>query len=109
MNVDPHDRPGSHWIALWTNRGNEEDEEECVDSFGLPLPRYGALALERWLKTSWSYVLMNHRSLQTIDSDSCGAYALMFLVHCSLGGKLETFLNIFIHHDFVKNDNRMAQ
>ena len=51
---------------------------------------------------------VNTRSLQAIDSDTCGAYALLFLVHCSLGGTLQTFQQFFSHYDFVKNDARTA-
>ena len=40
---------------------------------------------------------------------TCGLYALMFLIHMSVGGTLDTFMNIFSRHDFVKNDRRVAQ
>ena len=51
---------------------------------------------------------LNHQSFQAIDIQSCGAYVLMFLIHCSLGGSLDTFQKIFSKHDFVKNDHRVA-
>ena len=36
VNTDPHDKPGTHWIALWT------DGEHCemMDSFALSLKMY---------------------------------------------------------------------
>ena len=114
VNVDPHDRPGSHWMALWTPGPDDDEDEEggetclVMDSFGLPLWRYGAPALDDWLKTHWSTVRFNRRSLQAIDSNTCGAYALLFLVHCSLGGTLQTFQQFFSRYDFVKNDARAA-
>ena len=111
VNVDPHDRPGSHWMALWTPGPDDDEEEETclvMDSFGLPLWRYGAPALEDWLEKHWSTLRFNRRSLQAIDSNTCGAYALLFLVHCSLGGTLQTFQQYFSRYDFVKNDARAA-
>ena len=47
--------------------------------------------------------------MQAVDSQACGLYALMFLVHMSVGGTLDTFADIFSRHDFVKNDRRVAQ
>ena len=44
-----------------------------------------------------------------MDSQACGLYALYFLVHMSLGGTLDSFLELFSRHDFVKNDRRVAQ
>jgi len=36
VNTDPHDRPGQHWLAVWTD-GNVC---EVLDSYALPLERY---------------------------------------------------------------------
>ena len=47
--------------------------------------------------------------MQAIDSQACGLYALMFLIHMSVGGTLDTFMNIFSRNDFVRNDRRVAQ
>ena len=45
VNIDTHDQPGSHWVALWTNDGY------CtvMDSFGIPLPMYKPHDLFDWL------------------------------------------------------------
>ena len=36
VNTDPHDQPGEHWLALWT-QGNVC---EVMDSYALPLEKY---------------------------------------------------------------------
>ena len=46
VNTDPHRRPGQHWLALWTPG---DDTCEIMDSFGLPLERYGSRPLEAWI------------------------------------------------------------
>ena len=37
VNTNPHDRPGRHWIALWTT---PENVCEIFDSYALPLQVY---------------------------------------------------------------------
>ena len=37
VNTDPYDRPGKHWIALWTH----DNVCEILDSYGLSLDVYG--------------------------------------------------------------------
>lgn len=105
MNLNTHDQPGSHWIALWT------DNEMCsvVDSFAIPLHLYEPLVLFDWLTEHFDVYEKSHHALQAVDSQAHGLYTLMFLVHMSVGGNLDTFVDLFSRHDFVKNDHRVAQ
>ena len=76
VNTDPHYLPGKHWIALWT------DGKTCevIDSYALPLSTYGTTdPLVDWLNKHWKYVIRNGQSLQSLYSQSCGDYALMYL------------------------------
>ena len=71
VNTDPHDRPGQHWLAVWTD-GNVC---EVLDSCALPLERYEqAIPLREWIVKHWKYVVTNGKSLQAIYSKSCGDY-----------------------------------
>ena len=106
VNLDTRDEPGTHWIAVWTT---PKDECWVMDSFGMPLHRYEPPNFWDWLTTHYERFEMNQYAFQTIDSQACGLYALMFLVHCSVGGNLDTFSAIFSRHDYVKNDMRVAQ
>lgn len=111
VNIDESSQPGSHWIGIWT-QDNDWGENHCtvMDSFGIPLSRYQAFALESWLAKHWTKenITMNTHSFQAIDSQTCGAYALMFIMHCSLGGNLKSFQDIFSTKDFVTNDHRLG-
>ena len=77
VNTDPHDRPGRHWLVLWTHSGNVC---EVMDSYALPLESYETTEpLQDWLKTQWKYVIYNGQSLQSIYGKSCGDYTLFYL------------------------------
>ena len=36
VNTNPHDRPGQHWLAVWT----DQNVCEVLDSYALPLETY---------------------------------------------------------------------
>ena len=77
VNTDPHDEPGRHWIAIWT----EGNVSEIMDSYGLSLEVYGtADPIVEWLNRHFKYQMHNGQSLQSLFSQSCGDYALMYLI-----------------------------
>ena len=100
VNIDTRDQPGSHWVALRTHDGG------CtvMDSFAIPLPMYKPHDLLDWLTHHFQGFESNGHAIQAVDSQACSLYAPMFLIHMSVGGTLDTFMNIFSRHDFVKND-----
>jgi len=56
VNTDPHDEPGTHWIALWT-RGNVC---EILDSYALPWKAYfTSEPLQEWLDRHFKYLVSN--------------------------------------------------
>ena len=69
VNTDPHDRPGTHWLALWT------DGEDCelFDSFALPLKTYlGIQPLIDWIERHYTMCVANSDSVQAVTSQTCG-------------------------------------
>lgn len=106
VNTDPHDRPGKHWLAVWTEA--EEEECEIMDSYALPLETYGSVPLERWIGHHWPTMKTNRQSLQAVTSWTCGHYALMYLCQKSQGKTLSEFLSLFSPHDYVQNDHRVS-
>ena len=106
VNTDPHDKPGRHWIALWTSG----QTCEVMDSYALPLSVYDTTELLRdWLEKHWKYVVMNTRSLQSLYSQSCGDYALMYLRDRARGRFMRDFVDRFSKHDYVHNDHKVSQ
>ena len=106
VNTDPHDRPGEHWLAVWTS-GNI-----CavMDSYGVPLEHYKQAApLREWIKTHWKYVIANGKALQAFNSQSCGIYTLLYLKTRARGYTLQDFLKRFSDHDYVSNDQQVGK
>ena len=69
VNTDPHDQPGQHWLAVWT----DQNGVKCWTVMRCPLERYEqATPLRDWLVRHWKYLVTNGKSLQAIHSKSCG-------------------------------------
>lgn len=106
VNTDPAELPGRHWIALWT----EGNMCEVMDSYALPLDVYQTTApLQAWLKTHWKDVIRNGQSLQSLFSQSCGDYALMYLKAKARQQSMQAFVNQFSKHNYVGNDHLVGQ
>ena len=68
VNTHPADKPGEHWIAVWT----EHDSCEVLDRYGLDLTTYEFLTpFTVWLNR-WPDVRKNTRALQSVKTASCG-------------------------------------
>ena len=106
VNTDRQGQPGRHWLGLWTQDG----VCEILDSYALPLETYQTTApLQAWLHKHWDIVIPNSQSLQSIYSQSCGDYALFFLIDRSRGKSMKEFLNRFDKRDYVHNDHQVGQ
>ena len=106
VNTDPQSKPGRHWIALWI----DGDTCELLDSFSLSLKVYpDSGPLQQWLKRHFKEIVMNSESLQAFNSDSCGDYALMYLIDKSNGRSMNYFLDRFKTNNFVWNDHHVGQ
>ena len=72
VNKDPAGEPGEHSLAIWTRSG----VCEVFDGYGLPLSTYKNPKLQAWL-AQWKEMVSSDLTLQAIDSQTCGHYALM--------------------------------
>ena len=105
VNTDPHDKAGSHWISIYTDEGHCE----VMDSYGLPLYWYRSEFFP-WIDSKFSLkkLTSNSMPLQSLDSNACGHYALMYLKHKARGKTMNEFLNLFEARDYVTNDHRVG-
>lgn len=106
VNTDPHDEPGMHWVALWT----DNDECEMFDSFSLPLIAYElAEPLKQWIERHYHICTSNAQSVQAVTSQTCGYYALFYLIVKSKGGTMNDFLSYFKPREYLWNDRVVGQ
>ena len=100
-NCCPSSQIGQHWIAVFFERGSVE----FFDSFALPLDVYDQ-RLTTFLHhaTKASEVVYNNVPLQSIDSDACGHYCVVFGVARSRG---ESFRRILDELTALNRDNLM--
>ena len=104
VNVDRHRDRGSHWLGVWT----DDDTCEVMDSFGMDVARYNIPWFEKWMQDHFWTTRESRKTLQAINSESCGMYALSFLITRAMGISMEGYLSMFTTHDYVKNDHRIA-
>ena len=105
VNVDRHDAQGSHWLGVWT----DDDTCELMDSFGMDMAGYDIPWFEKWTRDHFWTVRESRKTLQAINSQSCGMYTLAFLVTCAMGISMDGYLSMFTTYDYVKNDHRIAE
>lgn len=72
-NTDPHDQPGTHWIAMYFLSPHES---EFIDSYGFPPETYD---MDGYIVRENTYY--NDKPLQGVNSDVCGDYCLFYLLH----------------------------
>ena len=99
VNTDPHDRPGQHWLAVWTD-GNVC---EVLDSYALPIGN---------VRASHPVTRLDRETLEVCGDQwqvpashlkqECGDYALLYLKAKARGRTLQDFLNEFSDHGLCK-------
>lgn len=111
VNADGKDKPGSHWFGLFFERQKNQMTCFVMDSYGIPLEHYKEekCGLLQWLRNQNCVIVPNTRQLQAINSNSCGHYALFFLINMCHGRSLQHFLEEFSVTDFVKNDHKIGK
>lgn len=81
-----------------------------MDSYGLSLDVYGTAGpIMEWLNRHFKYQIHNGQSLQSLFSQSCGDYALMYLIDRAEGRSMNDFLNRFRQNDYVNNDHKVGE
>ena len=74
VNTGPAGEPRKHWLGLWA----EQNKCKIFDSYGLPLHVYANPDLHQ-IWSQWKYLTRSDITLQAMDSETCGHYALFFL------------------------------
>ena len=98
INLDPDYMPGSHWVAIFIDKKNNAI---YFDSFGAKnCPK---LIKEYLKKNKVKRIYLNRYMLQSITSQTCGAYTVLFLKMLCNGFTFREFLKLFTN-ETNKND-----
>lgn len=103
FNLDPHDKPGSHWVAMFVN--NKKQEIYYFDSYGEPIP----LQIKKLVRTiqkqakelgkNYKYLYNNNR--HQFKNTECGMYCLYFIISLLKNRPFNYFLNNDISDYYV--------
>lgn len=91
LNVDPSNKPGSHWIAIYLTA---DGKGEFWDSYGAK-PGFYSQNFSQFLNKQCSTFTWNKRVLQAPSSNVCGQYALFFALHRCRHIPMSTIANMF--------------
>lgn len=105
MNTDESDKPGSHWLAIFT----KDYKCEVFDSYGLRLQWYRPSEAIAWIYEHFETIRSNAVSLLEIDGQSCGHYASMNLKYNARGKSMHDFVSLLKKGDYVNNDHLVGE
>ncbi|KAM9963274.1 hypothetical protein ACTFIW_006500 [Dictyostelium discoideum] len=84
MNLDPHDKPGSHWVAVYID-ARDSKSLEYYDSFGLePTDEFTKSIKQLIKKIDPDFYLkfkINKIVEQDVNSSNCGYFCIKFLLN----------------------------
>ena len=96
IKIDEYADVGTHWIALFCNRG----EVVYFNSFGV---EYVPEEIKEFVGNK--NIKANIFRVQANDSVMCGYFCIGFIDFMLAGKKLTDFTSMFSTYDFEKNDN----
>ena len=108
LNLSPSTHPGTHWVAVYVTRTGVE----YFCSYGLDPPDDVRVLLKRWGKSKTGnrsgYRTNSGILLQTLTSDLCGEYCVLYLKCKCRGHSLREFLQNFttdtgLNDEIVRN------
>ena len=100
INLSPSWHSGSHWVALWIN--GKKLEYFC--SFGLRPP----VGLHKVLTSRDARYKRNKRQIQSLTTDLCGEYCMVYILSKSKRVTFRKFLNFFTKNTKV-NDKILSK
>tara|TARA_B100001094_G_C18157853_1_gene787529 strand:+ start:185 stop:940 length:756 start_codon:yes stop_codon:yes gene_type:complete len=103
FNLDPHDKPGSHWVATYINMNKKEIY--YFDSYGDRTPSKIKTLIKRVQEESKRFgkkyrFKANKRRHQYSDSE-CGMYCLHFIIELTKGTSFQKFQNVRFTDDLM--------
>jgi len=97
LNTADRSHEGMHWLAFYYDA-----QKTCnfFDSYGNS-PNY--FGLDDYIDKYSNGLIYNKKKIQSVNSDYCGYYCVLFLILRCNGYTMEKFCNFF-YNDSIKND-----
>ena len=96
FNLDPHDKPGSHWVAAYINMYKKEIY--YFDSYGDRTPSKIKTLVKRIQneskKLGKKYKFLVNKKRHQYSNSECGMYCLHFIIEMTNGTSFQKFQNI---------------
>ena len=96
FNLDPHDKPGSHWVAAYINMYKKE--LYYFDSYGDRTPSKIKTLIKRIQKESKEfgkkYKFFVNKKRHQYSNSECGMYCLHFIIEMTKGTSFQKFQKI---------------
>ena len=105
FNLDPHNKPGSHWVAMFINILRKEIY--YLDSYGEKIPRQikkFAKKVQKQslkLKDKTEYKLLENKRRHQFSESECGMYSLYFIIQMLKGVTFKKFTSKRIKDSYM--------
>ena len=90
-NVDPSNKPGSHWVAFYFTK---DQKGEFFDSYG-QVPSIYSADFTKFLHNNTKMWTHNKKELQAMNSNVCGQYCLYFILKRCRGNSMYSIVYPF--------------
>lgn len=98
-NTQPIRKPGEHWIAIYIDKHNFG---EYFDSFGLPPHN---IYISKFLKRNCVKTKCNRKMIQSLFSNYCGHFCIMYSYYKAMNKSLEAYVKIFNNKNLPVNNS----
>lgn len=105
-NDSPSTSSGTHWLAFFLSRKNNQNIIEYFDSYGFS--PYKNNYFTRFLQRFGNKIIYNKKMLQSPFSTKCGKYCICFLHHKSTNKSMASFVKLF-SSNFSDNDKKIEK
>ena len=103
INTDISNKKGDHWVSLVLDK----NQAYYFDSFGLQIidkQILQFLSMQKFRKVTFS-----NKCIQSISSDKCGLFCVLFVKLVKDKKKYKKFLDMFFDKQLVLNDNLIVE
>ncbi len=107
FNLDPHDKPGSHWVSMFADF-DKENKVYYFDSYGYKEPQEVTKLMKRLKEQADTLgkqtTLHVNNTRHQFKNSECGVYSMNFIIQLLKGKSFESIVNNVIHDDKMEKN-----